>query len=234
MHSRSAIQSSLIPVLLAVLPLPAAAQQAQQPPPRDGLSDLIRSGIEAFGGNQRDGQVSLQQVTANWNEAAREAARRMFEKYGPPQEVTMHRLVWHDNRPWKSTAVINQEVQHNFPAPHTDVLIQTIAIDVPVEKYSELAQFDGSVTVNRTAGELSAHCDREENNLIALNLANDVINGTLSVAQARQRMGELVEAVQRGQRPSYASAIQFNLPVSNRTGDPDGRGSSREWQRIGW
>jgi hypothetical protein len=114
------------------------------------------------------------------------------------------------------------------------VLIQVLAIDVPVERFSDLAQFDGSVTASRTNGELIAACDREENNFIALNLASDVINGKLSVQQARQRLTELAAAVKNGQQPGYASDIRFSLPVSNRTGDPDRAETRRDWQQIGW
>lgn len=226
---------SLLATLACALAASAQIGSTDQNAPRNDFSKILRSGIEAFGG-QRQGQsqVSLQQVTANWNEAAREAAKRMFEKYGAPQEVTASRLVWHDNRPWKSTTVVNQDVPHNFPVSHNDVLIQTLAIDVPVDKFTELAQFDGSVSASRTRGELTAACDREENNFIALNLASDVINGKLSVQQARQRLNELAQAVKSGQQPSYATDIRFNLPVSSRTGDADRADNRRDWQRIGW
>lgn len=210
-------------------------QNQGQTQSRGDFSSLLRSGLEAFTG-QRQGQVSLDQLTRNWNATAREAAKQMFEKYGAPQEVTTNRLVWRDNRPWKSTTVINQEIRHNFPVEHNDVLVQTLAIDVPVERFSELAQFDGSVTAHRTNGELTAACDREENNFIALNLANDVIAGSLSVQQARQRLAELAQAVKSGQQPNYASGIRFSLPVSTRTGDADhgANDQRRDWQRIGW
>jgi hypothetical protein len=208
----------------------------------NSLSNLLRAGLNAFGGNQQQGQASLEQVTANWNETARNAARQMFEKYGAPQEVTTNRLVWHDNRPWKRTEVINQDVPHNFPSQHTDVLAQTLAIDVPVDKFGDLAAFDGSVSANRTAGEFTACCNREEHNFIALNLASDVISGRLTVPQARQRLAELVQQSDGGQRVSYAGDVRFNLPVSNRTGDADrpaGQGwSDRDYQspnqNSGW
>ena len=221
-------------VLLLLVVSTAAAPASAQPAPQGDIGTALRSGIEAFLGGQRQGQVSLQELTANWDESARAAAKRMFDKYGAPQEVTPNRLVWRDNRPWKSTTVINQDVPHNFPAPHNDVLIQVLALDVPIDKIAELAQFDGSITVNRTAGELAAHCDREEHNFIALNLANDVVQGNLNVSQARQRLTELAEAVKQGHQPSYASDIRFNLPVSSRTGDPDRPSGARDWQRIGW
>lgn len=202
---------------------------------RNDFSTFLRNGLQAFtGGSQQQSQISLQQVTQSWNATAREAAKRMFDKYGAPQEVTANRLVWHDNRPWKSTTVINQDVPHNFPVEHNDVLIQVLAIDVPVDRFTELAQFDGSVTANRTSGELIASCDREENNFVALNLANDLINGKLSVQQARDRLTELASAVKNGQQPQYATDIRFSLPVSSRTGDPDRAENRRDWQRIGW
>ena len=227
---------------LPALALTAAAQigsnspSQTQAPARNDFSTFLRNGIQAFSGGQAQGQVSLQQVTQNWNATARDAAKRMFDKYGAPQEVTANRIVWHDNRPWKSTTVVNQDVPHNFPVEHNDVLIQVLAIDVPVERFTELAQFDGSVTASRTNGELIAACDREENNFIALNLANDLINGKVSVQQARQRLTELASAVKNGQQPNYATEIRFSLPVSTRTGDPDRAESrnQRDWQKIGW
>lgn len=218
------------------VPAQIGSTNQTQNPPRNDLSSLLRAGLQAFAGNNQQGQISLDQVTRNWNATARAAAKQMFDKYGAPQEVTANRLVWRDNRPWKSTTVMNQDVPHNFPVEHSDVLVQTLAIDVPVEKFTELAQFDGSVSANRTNGELTAACDREENNFIALNLASDVINGQLSVPQARQRLTELAQAVKNGQQAAYATGIQFSLPVSTRTGDADHPSSNerRDWQKIGW
>lgn len=234
-------QNGRMKTSLWLLSFVALAVSASAQGNRSNLGDILRQGLNAFAGNQQQGQVSLQQVTANWNDTARSAAKAMYDKYGAPQEVTTNRLVWHDNRPWKTTAVVNQEVQHNFPVQHNDVLVQTLAIDVPADRYDELAQFDGSIVANRTAGELTVACDKEENNFIALNLAADLVNNRLSLQQARQRLVELVAAAKDGQRPSYATDIRFSLPVSSRTGDPDrgdsGNGNannSNDWRQIGW
>ncbi len=223
-------------VLTALAQIGSTNQNQTQAPARNDLPSLLRNGLQAFTGTSQQSQVSLQRVTQNWNATARDAAKRMFDKYGAPQEVTANRIVWRDNRPWKSTTVVNQDVPHNFPVEHNDVLIQVLAIDVPAERFTELAQFDGSVTASRTNGELIASCDREENNFIALNLASDLINGKLSVPQARQRLTELASSVKNGQQPNYATDIRFSLPVSNRTGDPDRADTrnSRDWQKIGW
>ncbi len=223
------MKNTIIFLLAAGLATAVIAQSNRN----DSLSNVLRAGINAFTGNSQQGQTSLEQLTANWNETARNAARQMFEKYGPPQEVTASRLVWHDNRPWKRTEVINQDVPHNFPTQHTDVLAQTLAIDVPVDRYSDLAAFDGSVTANRTAGEFTACSNREEHNLIALNLASDILSGRLTVPQARQRLAELVQQSDSGQRVAYAGDIRFSLPVSSRTGDAD-RPAGQGWSDRGY
>lgn len=211
------------------------------------LSSILRAGIEAFGGNREQDTISLNQVTSNWNEEARAAAKAMFEKYGAPQEITAKRLVWYDNGPWRRTQVLNEEVRHNFPDAHNDVLEQTVAIDIPVDRFDEIAQFSGSVTADRTRGELTARCNTEEHNFIALNLASDIVNNRMSVEEARARNAELARALAQGQRPAYATGIQFSLPVSTRTGDADHVYQENSWEqqqqqkqqrrsnrRIGW
>jgi hypothetical protein len=64
-------------------------------------------------------------------------------------------------------------VPHDFPSHHTDFLEQFINYRVPVEMYSTLAEFDGSVIAERTKGELSARCGDTSMNFVALNLAHD-------------------------------------------------------------
>jgi hypothetical protein len=234
---------ALLSSFVLVLPVTLVAQPggADHPPlvadpaarQDDHFTRALRAGLDAISGDRQAGNPGILHATAHWSEAARTAAQQMFDKYGSPQETTPNRLVWHDNRPWKSTAVINEEVVHNFPTPHIDVLEQTIAIDVPADKFGVLAQFDGSITASRTGGELTVRCDREEINFIALNLATDLVAGKLTVEQARQNLTELAQAVKNGQQPAYATGIQFTLPVSSRTGDAD-HSTDGQNQRVGW
>src|SRR3954471_18216950 len=69
-----------------------------------------------------------------------------------PDEATDSQLVWHNVGPWKRIVASKTFYQHNFPAPHSDVVESVIDYHVPVEKFTQLAQFDGSVIVERTAG----------------------------------------------------------------------------------
>lgn len=165
-------------------------------------------------------QATVQQIIATWQAEPKQEAQVLMQKYGQPQEATKDMLIWKNNGPWKRTELVNEEIPHDFPIPHHDFLKQTIDYKVQMDKYGELARFDGSLLTDRTPGELSARCDKDENNLLAINLANDICTGKSSVEDARQRYLKDAVAAKQGQKPAYTQSLQFQTPVS-RTGDPD-------------
>ncbi len=148
---------------------------------------------------------------ADWPESSRKAARKMVEKYGAPQEATSSLLLWRQTGPWKRTIVYKEEVAHDFPMPHVDVIQQYIDFRVPVEKFDELARFDGSVIADRTKGEISARCNSEEGNILAINLAKEILDGKRSVDGARTAMHEAVMKLTAGTPPAIAQTFQFNV-----------------------
>jgi hypothetical protein len=138
----------------------------------------------------------------------------------PLTEATKSLLIWRDNGPWKRTIVYREEVDHDFPMPHKDVLEQVINYEVPPDKFDELAHYDGSVIVERTKGEISARCDKEGANFLALNLANDIVRGNKSVEEARQAYGEAIKQMMDGNPPEAMQKLTFEVPQSN-VGDTD-------------
>ncbi|MEW6156738.1 MAG: hypothetical protein AB1813_04860 [Verrucomicrobiota bacterium] len=173
-------------------------------------------------------KVSADQIIQNWKAKPKEVAQTLISKYGQPDEVTPQRLIWHNNGPWKRTEVVNEEIPHSFPMPHTDIVEQTIALKVPPEKFDELAKYDGSVIVERTKGEISARCDKEEMNFLALNLAKDIVDGKKSVKQARDFYAKTAKAFKEGQKDAYTQGLQFE-PLRLAAGDPDQpAGATRE------
>jgi hypothetical protein len=174
----------------------------------------VGEGVGAGMGN-RDWRATI----ANWPESARKAADMMNQKYGDPDEATETMLVWRDNGPWKKTVISNMETPHQFPAPHPDVMEQFISYRVPPDKFDELAAYDGSVTVKRTQGLLSARCDMEGANFLALNLAHEIITGKRSVEEARKFYGEQIMAMKAGQPAPYTEKLLFDPPGN--AADPD-------------
>ncbi|MBW3633948.1 MAG: hypothetical protein KY456_13075 [Chloroflexi bacterium] len=163
---------------------------------------------------------AVEEIVSAWPDVPREVAQTVIEQYGPPQEATPSRLIWFNNGPWKRTILYRDTVPHDFPMPHPDLLEQFIDYQAPPEMFDELAQYDGSVIVERTKGEISARCDKEPMNFLAINLANDVATGQRSVEEARQFYAETAMAFMNGQSDPYVEGFVFELPEGN-TNDPD-------------
>lgn len=188
-------------VIVLMLPLAGCAAAAEAP-------------------HQRAATPSAAQVVAGWPETAREAANSMIQKYGAPDEVTPTMVVWHDNGPWKRTIVRREEIQHDFPMPHKDVLEQFIDYDVPPASFDELAMYDGSVIAERTRGEISARCDKETANLLALNLAHDIVTGQRTVEEARTTYAEQMRAMMNNQPAPLTEGFTFAVHQGDIT-NPD-------------
>lgn len=152
---------------------------------------------------------SVDKIVAGWAERPRLGANQMIAKYGMPQEATDKQLVWHSAGPFKKITVFNLETPHDFPMPHVDYMEHTIAYNVPQNKVADLIAFDGSSTINRTTGELSARCDLEGHNVLTLNLDHDIVTGKHTVQSARKAFGEIVTQDIMGKQPAYVKALQF-------------------------
>jgi hypothetical protein len=165
-------------------------------------------------------KMNASDVLQGWKGMPRDAATKLIAKYGQPDEATPSMLVWNNNGEWKRTVVYRDEIPHSFPAPHTDFLEQVIDYRVPTNKFSDLAEYDGSVIVERTKGEISARCDKEELNRLALNLANDVATGKRSVKDARKFYADTAMAFKMGKSAPYLEALQFRV-MPGATADMD-------------
>ena len=166
-----------------------------------------------------DGRA-VDEIVSAWPDVSREVAATVMEKHGPPNEATASLLIWHNNGPWKRTILNRDAVPHDFPMPHPDLLEQFIDYRVPPDMFDELDKYDGSVIVERTKGEMSARCDAEAANFLAINLANDVATGQRTVEEARTFYAETMMAFKNGQSDPYVEGFQFEVPAGG-TNDPD-------------
>lgn len=164
--------------------------------------------------------TGVRQIISKWPRRSREVAEQMIQKYGNPNEACASKLTWFNNGPWKETIVYRDEVPHNWPKPHTDVLEQTIDYMVPPETAGELEEFDGSVWAKRTKGTLSAMCDYEEANYLAINLSDDIVKGEKSVDEAREYYENAIRNYMDGTMDPYMEGLKFEA-AAEPTGDPD-------------
>ncbi|HZD59261.1 MAG TPA: hypothetical protein VE439_02250 [Anaerolineae bacterium] len=163
---------------------------------------------------------SVDGIISNWMDQPRRLARQLIDKYGEPDEVSANMMIWYNNGPWKKTILRNEELPHQMPTPHKDSLENVIDYHVPPEKADDLEMYDGSILFDRTKGEMSARCEHEAMNTLALNLANDIVTGKATVEQARHEYGNQAMAFMQKQPAFYTEGLQFEVPKGG-TADPD-------------
>jgi len=165
-------------------------------------------------------KAKMDPMMRGWPKASRDAVMYMTNKYGAPMHMTEHSAMWGTTGQWKRTIVYNYEVKHDFPAPHTDVMQQWIDYKTPLDKYDDLAMYDGSVVAERTNGELSARCDKEAANFLAINLAHDIVTDKRTPDDARRMYAEQIMAMMAMRPAPYTERLMFT-PMMSGTMDAD-------------
>jgi hypothetical protein len=195
----------------------ARPAQDQTPPKTDRPTERVEAQLQ--GRSERMQAAEVERLVSEWPKEQQKVVMEMREKYGEPVEATSSMVKWRDSGEFKYTKVMKEPVDHDFPMPHKDFLEQGINYKVPPEKAGELAAFDGSVYFDRTKGTMSARCDKEENNILALNLAHDVITGKRSVKDAREFFARTASAAMKGKKSEYMEKLLFKVP--DNTADKD-------------
>ena len=167
------------------------------------------------------GAAAAEPVAPDWPEPARKAAEAIQATYGPPQERTATLLVGHRNGPWMRTVVHKVGAEHDFPAKHSDVLEQSLPYKVPLNLYSAVATFNGSVIPDRTRGTLTAFGASEAENVLSLNLARAVVRGELSPEQAREKQVAAAGELRNGRTPELAAKLTLEQQQEGDVADPD-------------
>jgi|GEM_PF-1323342 len=197
--------STLLIATLASAQVPPQSQVAQQKsiplpePPAPNPSQIPSDAGIAW----------AQKTLAGWPERTRRLGALLFTKYGAPVEITARQVTWLNNGPWKRTTLYKEEIQHNFAAPHKNVLEQVINYNVPIDKLAELAQFNSALVANRVRGELSSTSDAEDINFLALNVADDIVKGERDVDQARTYYAQIVRAKMIREPEHYLQKLKF-------------------------
>lgn len=162
----------------------------------------------------------VNQILKSWENKPLEGAKKLIEKYGYPQEATMSRFIWYNIGPWKRIVIHRETIPHNFPHPHPDFLEQTIDYRVPLHLYDDIAAFDGSITIDRTKGEVTVMCDQEAMNLLSLNVLNDIVAGRRDVQGAKMFLAQTAYMyLYTGITSPYTEGLLFTKQYN--TADPD-------------
>lgn len=171
-------------------------------------------------------QEQVNMITDIWPQASQEAIKSLTSKYGLPDSISEEMVVWNDTAPFKRSVVFREQVNHMFPSQHADILQQTVSYRVPLDKIYLLSKLDGSLLIDRTKGELSSRNEKEEMNILALNLADKIVRGEMTVEDARREYSKNFEAFAAGRGSPMITSLNFQS--RGNTQDPDTMIQSQE------
>ena len=157
------------------------------------------------------------------NELGRAADRRPGLSYALPHALNRDS----GGAPFENVLVIGAGSGNDvsrvlqWGAKHIDAVESFIDYRVPPEMFTALAEFDGSVIVERTAGEVSARCHDEQANFLALNLMHDIVSGAKTVEEAREYYAKEFLDHRRKKPTPYMDSLRFTTGDDSRSRDPD-------------
>ena len=147
-------------------------------------------------------------VTNRWSPPSADAARRLTELYGAPDDATPNKLTWVRKGPWLRTVVWNRPRVYRTPRDF-DLIVQTVKYPVTREQASELVAYSPAMVVDVDRGELSTRGSREEVNYLNLNLADEILRGKKSVDEAQQVYRRILDLTAAGKSSPYVSKLLF-------------------------
>jgi hypothetical protein len=99
--------------------------------------------------------------------------------FGPPEELTSKRAIWHDKDGFKRIEVLDEFILHASPVPHYDYVYSYIDIKVPHNLSDDLADSSESILIDHLKGEVGARCASLSANAVTLQYVMDVVEGNI-------------------------------------------------------
>jgi hypothetical protein len=158
-----------------------------------------------------DAVKTPEMVIRKWPEFPLREARALIARYGEPDRFDDGSLAWDQNGPWLET-IVYREPRPSFTAGRgRDILEQSIPYAVPQDKIAELERFDDRLEFDKASGELSSRSGSETLNYLALNLADEIVNGKRTANQARDFYRRTLSLEASGKSSPYLQGFLFHI-----------------------
>ncbi len=188
------LRATLALLLPAVfVPWPARAQYGD----REDLAEIALSG------------ETPESIILLWPAYSYRLARRMIALYGPPVDSTEDRVVWRNNGPWKRTVVYRNPPSDGLFRKSRGRLEQSVAYEFPKGVAAALAAFDRTIEADEKEGRLTARTDDESSNILALNLADEVVRGKRTAKDAAEFRAKTARLRDSGKSSPYLERLLF-------------------------
>ena len=148
-------------------------------------------------------------LVQDWSPRSRTAAAALLEEYGAPDRIESSRLTW-NGRHLFNRVVVWDEIPGSEPA--AAIIDASVAYRVPEAKRPELAAFSDEVRVSEDGHELAARAESMPAAALALNLANEIVIGLKTPAEARAFQKKTLRLRAAGKVSAFTQGLIF-LPA---------------------
>lgn len=160
--------------------------------------------VGLFAGYRHERAQSIDRArkqAALWSVTPRVTAAFIIDKYGPPDRLGAHEMVWIGRKPWKRIAVRDD--------PPQSPLEQAVGYQLTARALKAVEDFDHGVRADAGAAELAARGNSEGLNRLALNLVDEVATGGRDAGQARDYYRKTAELSMSGKSSPYMDQLLF-------------------------
>ncbi len=155
-----------------------------------------------------------QAVVSDWYVFPQLAALKLIEEYGPPDSIEPGRMAWYKRSPWQKIVVWNSRDYYRPVSDDIDCVEQTIPYAVPADKRAALESFSPRLRVSGDGSEISVRGSEEPLNLLALNLAHEIVRGLRTPEEARRFYERTWDLSRAGKSSAYMQELFFlSLPA---------------------
>jgi hypothetical protein len=149
-----------------------------------------------------------QGVVNRWHQPSAVAGRQLLDEYGVPDDVTPRRLTWNHRGAWKRTEVWDRKPVYLSPVDLA-VIKQTVDYQLTVQQAGALLMFSDGLEIDLERGELASRSSREDINYLTLNLADEIVRGDRTVAQAQSEFVRQLRLAAAGKVSPYMTRLLF-------------------------
>jgi len=191
----------------------AAAMTGCSSMKKDNQSGAKSDEVAQTTNRDEEATSKAQDMTTGWPDSATVAAKEMVSKYGDPDEKTSESLIWRNVAPFKRIVVHKTVYNHRFPLLHQNALEHVVDYKAPENKVGEVWKYNGSIVLDRTKGEMSSFAENEAMNILALNLADDIMRGRTHFSTARINFGKETIKHLNGEKTANTTVLKFGTQI---------------------
>ena len=203
----SKLNLALTLALVSVLTSCSMFKKQKEPTPNQS------AGVQSQQKNQ-DAFETASKLAAGWPQSSIVAAKELITKYGNPTETTSDRLIWRNFAPFKEIVVHKNLYSSYFPLLHQNPVEHVIDYKATSDRITNVWNYNGSVVLNRTQGELSSFGPNEEMNILSMNLTHKIMSGEINEERAKVIHGQETLDFLNGEKSSLTQSLIFGSQIN--------------------